>query len=74
MTRILWQDNFARIRFDSFDSSPAEKVLTFHNVIVLIKSVVKKNESEYCYDIFLGKGSCKDKHNAEYFHMNVCVL
>ena len=46
----------------------------FHNVIVLIKSVVKKNESEYCYDIFLRKGSCKDKHNAEYFHMNVCVL
>ena len=37
--------NFARIRIDSHNSFPIEKILTFHNVILLIKSVVKKNEN-----------------------------
>ena len=32
--------NFGRIRIDSHDSLPIEKTLTFHNVIILIKSVV----------------------------------
>ena len=34
--------NFARIRIDSYDSLPIEKILTFHNVIKLINSVVTK--------------------------------
>ena len=33
--------NFARIRIDSHNSLPLEKILTFHNVIILIKSVEK---------------------------------
>ena len=33
-------DNFAIIRIDSFDSLPIKTILTFHNVITLIKSVV----------------------------------
>ena len=32
--------NFARIRIDSYNSLPIEKTLTFHNVIILIKSVM----------------------------------
>ena len=32
--------NFAIIRIDSYDSLPIEKILTFHIVIILIKSVV----------------------------------
>ena len=32
--------NFARIRIDPYNSLPTEKILTFHNVIILIKSVV----------------------------------
>ena len=40
--------NFARIRIDSYNSSPIEKTLTFH-VIILIKSVVNKNENNYYY-------------------------
>ena len=31
--------NFVRIRIDSYNSLPIEKALTFHNVILLINSV-----------------------------------
>ena len=55
--------NFAKIRIDSYDSLPIEKILTFHNVITLIKAV-----------IFLEKGSYKDKSNTKYFCMNFCIL
>ena len=44
-----------------------EKILSFYNVIILIKSVVNKNENEYYYNIFLKKGLYKDKANTEYF-------
>ena len=37
--------NFARIRIDSYDSLPIEKILTFHNVITLIKSVANRNKN-----------------------------
>ena len=37
--------NFARIRIDSYNSLPIEKILTFHYVTLLIKSVVSKNEN-----------------------------
>ena len=55
--------NFARIRIDLYNSLPIEKILTFHNVIILIKSIVNKNKNEYYYNIFLQKGSYKDKSN-----------
>ena len=55
--------NLLRIRIDSYNSLPIEKMLTFHNVIILIKSVVNKNENYYDYNIFLEKGSYKDKFN-----------
>ena len=38
-------------------SLPIEKILTFHNVIILIKSVVIKNKNDYYYNIFLEKVS-----------------
>ena len=59
--------NFARIRIDSYDSLTIEKILTFHIAKILIKSVVNKNKNEYYYNIYLQKGSYKDKSNAEYF-------
>ena len=34
--------NFGTFRIGSYDSLPIEKILTFHNVIIHIKSVVKK--------------------------------
>ena len=47
--------NFARIRIDSYNSLPIEKMLTFHNVIILIKSVANKYKNNYYYNIFLEK-------------------
>ena len=56
-----------------YNSLPTEKILTFHNIIILIKSVVDKNKNNYYYNIFLEKGSYKDKSNTQYFWMNVCI-
>ena len=49
------------MRVDSYNSLPIKKILTFHNVIILIKSVVNKNKNKYYYHIFLEKGLNKDK-------------
>ena len=54
--------NFARIIIDSYNSLPTGKMLTFLNVIILIKSVVNKNDNYY-YNIFLEKGSYENKNN-----------
>ena len=59
--------NFARIRIDPYNSLPIEKILTFHNVIILIKSVISKNKNSYYYNIFLEKGSYENKSNTQYF-------
>ena len=55
------------IRIDSYNSLPIQKVLTFHNVVILIKSVVNKNKNEYYYNIFLEKGLNNDKPNTQIF-------
>ena len=52
--------NFGKIRIDSYNLLPIEKILTFYNVIILIKSVVNKNKNIYHYNIFLEGGSYKD--------------
>ena len=59
--------NFGKIRIDSYNSLPIEKVFTFHNVIIIIKSVVNKNKNEYYCNIFLEKGSHKGKSDTRYF-------
>ena len=45
--------NFAGIKTDSCNSLPIKKILTFHNVIILIKSVVNENKNHYYYNVFL---------------------
>ena len=37
--------NFGKTRIDSYNSLPIEKIFTFHNVIILIKSVVSTNKN-----------------------------
>ena len=44
--------NFARIKIDSYNSLPVEKILAFCNITILIKSVVDKNDNNNYYDIF----------------------
>ena len=39
-----------------------------------MQSVINKSKNEYYYNMFLEKGSYKDKSNTEYFQMNVCIL
>ena len=51
--------NYTRITVDSFDSLPLEKTLTFHNVLILIRSSFNKAKNNYNYNIFLEKYSYK---------------
>ena len=59
--------NSAITSIDLYNSLPIEKILTFHNVIILIKSLVNKNENNYYYNIFLEKGSYKHKSDTQHF-------
>ena len=47
--------NYARIKVDSYDSSPLEKTVTFHNVIILNKPVFNKDEKLLLQYIFRKK-------------------
>ena len=53
--------NFGMIIIDSYNSLPIQKMLIFHNVIILIKSLFNKNKNKYYYNIFLEKSLSKDK-------------
>ena len=48
-------------------------MLTFHNVIILIKSVVSKNKNGYCYNLFLEKILYKES-NARYLYIINVIL
>ena len=54
---------FAKIGIDSCNSLPIEKILTYHDLITLSKSVVNVNKN----NLFLEKGLYKDKSNTRYF-------
>ena len=47
--------SFGEIRINSYNSLRIEKTLTFHNVVILITSVVNKNKNKCYYYIFLEK-------------------
>ena len=47
----------AKIKVNSYDSLPLEETLTFHNVIIFIKSVFNKDQNQYYCNIFLEKCS-----------------
>ena len=64
---------FGKIIIDSYNSVPFKKLLTFHNVIILIISVI--NEIKYKYDsnIFLEKGSYKYKWMFLYYKCYILI-
>ena len=39
--------NYAKMKVDSYDSSPLEKAVTFHNAIILLKSVWNTDKNNY---------------------------
>ena len=49
--------NYTKIKVDSYDSSPLQKTMMFHDVIILIKSAFNKDKNNYYYIIFFEKGS-----------------
>ena len=53
----IFSHNYAKIKVDSYDSLHLEHTITFHNVIILIKSAFNKDKNDYYYNIFLEKGS-----------------
>ena len=59
--------NLARTRIDSYNSLSIEKTMTFHNIIILIRSVANKSKNNYYHNIFLEKGSYEDKSNVHFF-------
>ena len=59
--------HFGRITINWYNSLPIQKILTFHNVIILIKSAVNKNKNKNYYNILLEKDLYEDKSNALYF-------
>ena len=63
--------NFARIRIDSYSSFPLGKILTFHNVIILIKAIINENKNHHYYTIFLEKGLYKEK-SQQNIYINEC--
>ena len=44
-----------KLKVTSFDSLPIEKILTLHNVIIPIKSVLNKDKTHYYRKILLEK-------------------
>ena len=48
---------YAKIKVNPNNSLPLEKTMTFHNVIILIRSVFNKNKNSYYFSIFLEKAS-----------------
>ena len=43
---------YTRRKIDSYDPLPLEKKLNWHDVIILIKSVLSKNKNHYYFNIF----------------------
>ena len=50
----VFSHNSAKVKIDSHDFLPLEKMLTLH-VIVCIKSVFNNDQNYYYYNMFLGK-------------------
>ena len=57
MHHIYFFHYFAKIKVNSYDYLPIEKILTLHNVRILIKSVLNKDKNHYYFKIFLEKCS-----------------
>ena len=47
--------NYARIKVYSYDFLPLEKILTLHNVIIHMRSVLNKDQNYYYNNTFLEK-------------------
>ena len=46
VTTYVFSHNYARIKVDSYGFLPLEKTFAFHNVVIHIKSVLKKDQNQ----------------------------
>ena len=53
----VFSQNYAKIKVGSDNDLPLEEICTLRNVIILIKSVLNKDQNRCCYNKFLGKCS-----------------
>ena len=53
----MYVNNYAKIKVDSCNSFSLERKMTFHDAVVLIKSVFNKDKNNYHYNIFSEKAS-----------------
>ena len=51
----IFSNYYLEIKVDSYDSLPIEKILTLHDAVILIKSVLNNDKNHYYYKIFLEK-------------------
>ena len=56
-SNIFFSHYFVKIKVDSNYSLPIKNIMTVHNVIIHIKSVLNKDENHYYHKIFLEKCS-----------------
>ena len=61
--KIKYQNQNIKLKngIDSYNSLPIKIILTFHNVIIIIKPAVNKNKNEYHCNTFLEKCLYKDE-------------
>ena len=71
-----FSDYYGKIKVDSYDSLPVGKTLTFHNIIMIIQSVLNKDKNGYYYNIFLGKClyQLAKKNNNKNFIYSIILL
>ena len=63
----IFSHYFAKIKVDSYDSLPIEKILNLHNVIIHIKSILNKDKNHNYYKIFLEKCWYQLANNHKFF-------
>ena len=66
-TKYNINHNYGRNRIDSYNYLLLEKILTFHNVIILITLAFNKNKNHYYFKIFSEKSSYIDKSYKKFF-------
>ena len=71
----IFSHYFSKIKVDSYDSLPTEKILTLRNVIIHIKTVVNKGKNHYYYKMFSEKCSYQlAKNNHKFFFHRIIMM
>ena len=71
----VFSHHYAKVKVDSYDFLPIEKILALHNVIIHIKSIPNEDKGHYHYKIFLEKRSYQlAKKYSLFFFYSIIML